>query len=174
MHELIGGELYKAIEYTKNIDEATGRSIIEQFQTDQPALAQTIFTLFPSMISSQNQGMAHLFMDLCFDVICIYQHAFGEMPAQNEEQLKKQATLMQTELQSLMSQSKKATKAPVSDSQSSKNEVPQTGLVKFMNDSIDSYAAEIPGSAPSIKITQQMTSTVIRLFNMLYSQDDSQ
>ncbi|NOQ14598.1 MAG: hypothetical protein GQ583_09010, partial [Methyloprofundus sp.] len=160
MHELIDGELYKAIEYAKNIDQETGRSIIEQFQADQPILSQTIFSLFPTMISAQNQDMAHLFMDLCFDVICIYQHAFGDMPAQSEEWLKKQAALMEAELQEAMQKNKKDGKLQGS----SKNEVAQAGLVKFMNDSIDAYAAEIPGSAPSIKMTQTMIFTVIRLF----------
>ena len=174
MHELIDRELYNAIEYAKNIDEATGRSIIKQFQSDQPALSQTIFTLFPTMISAKNQDMAHLFMDLCFDIICIYQHVFGDIPAQNEEWLKKQAALMEAELQALIPKNKINAKIRSKDqdrfSQSSKNEVTQPGLVKFMNNSIDSYAAEIPGSTAAIKITQTMTFTVIRMFNNLYSQ----
>ena len=177
MHELIDRELYQAIEYAKNIDQDTGRSIIEQFQTGQPILAQTIFSLFPTMVSAQNQDMAHLFMDLCFDVICIYQHAFGDMPAQNEEWLKKQAVLMEAEAQSLIQKKKMDAKgsSKLQDpfSQRSENEVTQVGLVKFMNDSIDAYAAEIPGSAPSIKITQTMIFTVIRLFTKLYSQEPS-
>ncbi|NOR71786.1 MAG: hypothetical protein GQ532_19215, partial [Methylomarinum sp.] len=68
MHELTDRELYHAIEYAKSIDENTGRSIIEQFQTDQPALAHTLFSVFPPIITSKNQALSHLFMDLCFDV----------------------------------------------------------------------------------------------------------
>ena len=175
MHELIDRELYSAIEYAKNIDEATGRSIIEQFQTDQPVLAQTIFSLFPTMISAQNQDMAHLFMDLCFDVICIYQHAFGDMPTQNEEWLKKQAALMEAELQSFLKKNKMSAKgkAKLQDPlyQQSTGEVAQTRMVKFTNDSIDAYAAEIPNSTPSIKMTETMMFAVIRMFNKLYSQE---
>lgn len=175
MHELIDRELYNAIEYAKNIDEATGRSIIEQFQTDQPVLAQTIFTLFPTMISAESQDMAYLFMDLCFDVICIYQYAFGDMPVQNEEWLKKQAALMEAELQPFLKKNKMSAKAKAKLQdplyQQSTGEVAQTGLVKFMNDSVGAYAAEIPNSAPSIKMTETMMFAVIRIFSKLYSQE---
>ena len=178
MYELTDRELYKAIEYAKNIDEATGRSIIEKFQSDQPALAQTIFTLFPAMISAQNQDMAHLFMDFCFDIICIYQHAFGDMPAQNKEWLTKQAALMDEEIQALLKINKMDTKArtKLQDhySHKSSSEVSQTGLLKFFNESIDAYAADIPNSTTAINTTQSMMVTVIRLFNKLYSQSTNQ
>ena len=48
MHELTDKELYEAIEYARNVDEETGRSVMETFQAEQPALAQTIFNIFPS------------------------------------------------------------------------------------------------------------------------------
>lgn len=174
MYPLTDRELYKAIEYAKSIDEQTGRSIIEKFQSDQPALAQTIFTLFPTIISAQNQDMAHFFMDLCFDIVCIYQHAFGDMPAQNKEWLTKQVALMEAELQALIPINKADSKAKPKrqdpHSQKSKNEVAQPELLKFMNDSIDAYAAEKPCKPPAIKITQSMIVSVVRLFNNLYSQ----
>ena len=176
MHELIDRELYQAIEYAKNIDQDTGRSIIEQFQTDQPILAQTIFSLFPTMVSAQNQDMAHLFMDLCFDVICVYQHAFGDIPVQDKEWLQKQSALMSTELQALMPgnkiDKKIITKLQQRFSQRSESEVSQPGLVKFMNATIDAYASEISTDESSIKITQNMIFTVIRLFGTVYSQAD--
>lgn len=73
MHELTERELYQALEYAKSIDEDAGRKIIEHFQLDQTALAQTIFGIFPNVIAEENQEMSYLFMDLCFDVLCIFQ-----------------------------------------------------------------------------------------------------
>jgi hypothetical protein len=84
MHELTDRELYQALRYAKSIDENTGRKILDQFQSDQTALAQTIFGILPAVIAEQNQDMANLFMDLCFDVICVYQKAFGPLPSQKD------------------------------------------------------------------------------------------
>lgn len=50
MYELTEHELYQALEYTKSIDEETGRKIIERFELDQTALAQAIFGIFPDFI----------------------------------------------------------------------------------------------------------------------------
>jgi hypothetical protein len=105
MHELTDRELYQALEYAKSMDENAGRRILEQFQLDQFALAQTIFGIFPAVIAEQNPDMANLFMDLCFDVICVYQKAFGPLPLQKDmdlDWLEKQAMLLDAELQSLM------------------------------------------------------------------------
>jgi len=46
MRELHDNELYQALKYAKNIDEETGRKIIERFELDQTALAQMIFDIF--------------------------------------------------------------------------------------------------------------------------------
>jgi hypothetical protein len=61
--------LYQALEYVKSIDEDTGSKIIERFQIDQAALAQTIFGIFPTVISEENHEMSCLSMSLCFDVL---------------------------------------------------------------------------------------------------------
>ncbi|WP_305910326.1 hypothetical protein Q9L42_000250 (plasmid) [Methylomarinum sp. Ch1-1] len=176
MHELSTPELYKALEYAKSVDEETGKSILDQFQIDQPALAQAIFAIFPNFVAEQDQDMAYLFMDLCFDVICVFQHAFGETPKQNElsgEWMEKQAALLDAELQSLIAEKtmdpKMRAKLQERFSQRAADEVTQTGLVKFMNDAIDDFASESPSRVPAIKITQTMIFVVIRLFSNLYS-----
>jgi hypothetical protein len=67
MHELSDRELYQALAYAKSLDADAGRKIIEHFQLNQTALAQTIFGVFPAVIAEQDQGMAELFMDLCLN-----------------------------------------------------------------------------------------------------------
>jgi hypothetical protein len=105
MRELPEKELYQALKYAKSLNEETGRKIIERFELDQTALAQMIFSIFPDVIAEENQEMSYLFMDLCFDVLCVFQKAFGPLPSQYDmdyDWLEKQAVLLDAELQSLI------------------------------------------------------------------------
>ncbi len=174
MHELSDQELYKAIEYARNIDEETGRSIMEIFQAEQPALSQTLFNIFPSLVAQQNQEMANLFMELSFDMLCVYQHAFGHAPTQTEEWLEQQTALLNTELQALIPENpmipKIKEKLQNRFSERTFDEVVQMRLIEVMNESIDDYAAESTSRVPFIKFTQPMLFTTVRLFSNLYSQ----
>ncbi|MBE0471663.1 MAG: hypothetical protein IBX55_19405 [Methyloprofundus sp.] len=165
MHELTTPELYKALEYARSLDETQGREILDQFQADQPVLAKMIFSFFPMAISEQNPEMSHIFLDLCFDIICVYQHAFGKTPTQDElspEWLEKQAELLSAQLQSLPKQ--KASLQEHFDQQ-----VKQSGLINFINDSIDEFAAEDKKRKPAIKITETMLLIVMHLFSNIYT-----
>lgn len=176
MHELSERELYQALEYAKSIDDVAGRKIIEQFQIDQPALAETVFYIFPALVSEVNLDMSHLFMDLCFDVICVFQKAFGPLPSQNDMDygwLEKQAILLNNDLQPLISDRPidEKTRSKIEDHllQRSLDETVQMGLVNFMNAAIDDYASENTARVPAIKTTQTMIFIVVRLFCNLYS-----
>jgi hypothetical protein len=176
MRELTEHELYQALEYAKSLDENAGRRILEQFQLDQTALAQTIFGIFPIVIAEQNQDMANLFLDLGFDVICVYQKAFGPLPSQQDmdfDWLEKQAMLLDVELQSLIADKfmDEKIRERLQDRlrQRSLDETEQMGLVSFMNAAIDDFASESPSRVPTIKTTQTMISVVIRLFDTVYS-----
>jgi hypothetical protein len=176
MHELSGPELYHALEYAKSIDEETAIKIMERFQLEQTALGETIFGIFPFVIAEQNQEMSHLFMDLCFDVICVFEKAFGPLPSQNDmdlDWLEKQAVLLDAELQSLIKERDMDDKirAKLQDRfvQRSIEDMPQMNLVNFMNEAIDDFASESPSRVPAIHITQTMIFIVIRLFSNLYS-----
>jgi hypothetical protein len=176
MRELTERELYQALEYAKSIDDSAGRTIIEQFQLDQPALSETVFYLFPAVIAEENLDMSHLFMDLCFDVLCVYQKAFGPLPLQKDMDwnwLEKQKMLLDAELHSLIKDNRmdKKIREKLQDRlrQRSLDETEQRGLVNFMNAAIDDFASENPSRVPAIKITQAMIFVVIKLFNNLYS-----
>jgi len=174
MHELTDRELYEAIEYARNIDEEAGRSIMEGFQVEQPALAQTLFNIFPSLIAKQNQEMANMFMELSFDALCVYQHAFGKVPAQTEEWLERQMALLDAELQSLtpdqQMDEKIRAKLQKRFTERAYNEVTQLRLIEVMNESIGDYASESVGRVASVKFTENMMFIVIRLLSNLYSQ----
>jgi hypothetical protein len=175
MQELGDKALYQALTYAKSLDEQAGRKILEQFQLEQPAFAQTIFGVFPSVIAAQSQSMAHLFMDLCFDIICVFQHGFGPLPDQQTmgfEWLEKSAALMDTELQAMMSgkamdaQFKNKLQDRFTDRLINTNN--QTGLINFLDESIEEYIAEYPASAEAIRLTKTMLFVVVQLFGSLY------
>ena len=173
MHELTERELYQALEYAKSIDEENGKRSLSQFEADQPLLFQIIFGIFPTIIAEQNQDMAHLFMDLCFEVICVYQKAFGETPkfADDPTWMERQAILLDTELLSLMqNQTIDETKRKKLQERFVKHNEHQVqiGLVKFLNESIDEFASYHISRVPAIEFTQAMIFVVVRLFNSLY------
>jgi hypothetical protein len=173
MHELTERELYQALEYAKSIDEDNGKRIMSQFEADQPMLFQTIFGIFPTIIAKQNQDMANLFMDLCFEVICVYQKAFGDTPKFIDDPtwMERQAILLDTEFQSLMQSqpTNETTRKSLQDRfvKHNENQV-QIGLVKFLNESIDEFASYNIIRVPATEFTQAMIFVVVRLFNSLY------
>jgi hypothetical protein len=57
----------------KSIDEETGHKILEWFQIDQMALAQTIFGVLPIAIAEQDQNMSQwIFASMSF--ACLKMH----------------------------------------------------------------------------------------------------
>ena len=154
MHELIERELYEALQYARSVDEETGKRLLIQFEIDQPMFSQTLFNVFPSIIDSQSdeekyQNLAQFFADLCFDVLCVYQKVFGKMPRTFEDDptwMEAQAMLLDKELTPLLTSnhvSEKVAKQLREDFFKPKEgEFIQTGLVNFMNMSIDDFAQE--------------------------------
>lgn len=72
MYELTEKELYSAIQYARSMDEDAGRTILNQFHLDQPELANAIFGYFPSGLAEENKEISYLFLELCFDILCIF------------------------------------------------------------------------------------------------------
>lgn len=177
MRELSDKELYFALQYAKNQDEDNGRKILEQFQLDQPAFAQTILAVFPSVIAEQDQRMAYLFMDLCFDVICVFRHAFGTLPDQKTigfDWLEKSAALIDTELQAMTTdkamdtQIRRKLKDRFTQRMIESNA--QTGLVNFLSEAIDDFVSENPVSNEALRMTKTMIFVVVQLFCSMYDQ----
>ncbi|PKD38625.1 hypothetical protein CWO84_20585 [Methylomonas sp. Kb3] len=181
MRELTDRELYQALQYAKSQDENAGRSILQQFQTEQSALAQTIFGVFSALIADKDKDLANLFMDLCFDVICVFRHAFGDLPDQrvlNMEWLQNTAALLDAELQAFMPGNKMDTKfrdkfqnrftERLTESDS------QAGLVKFMDDAISAYVADSPADPDAVRTARTMIYVVIQLFGAMYDQAERQ
>ncbi len=173
MHELTESELYQALKYAKSIEEDDAKIIMSQFEVDQPQLFQALFGIFTSIVADQNQDMAHLFMDLCFDVLCVYQKSFGDAPKSIDDPtwMEKQAILLEAEF-TLLLQNRSVDDAKRERLQDHfakyKENILQMGLVKFLNECIDEFAAEQVSRVPAIELTQAMILLVVKLFNDLY------
>lgn len=177
MHALTDSELFKALTYAKSIDEDTGAIIIEQFQRKQIALAQTIFGIFPNVVAELDQELSYLLMDLTFDVLCVFQSAFGPLPDQSEidaNWLEKQAVLFDAEFQALMTDRdmdvRIRNKLQNRFLLRAQEDNPQQGLVNFMNAAIDEFSLESSHSLDALQTTKALISVVIRLFGNLYKQ----
>ncbi len=176
MHALTERELYEALTYAKSIDRDAGAYILEQFQQEQAAFAATIFGIFPNVLAEQDVELSYLFMDLVFDVLCVFQNVFGPLPDQSDidaDWLEKQAVLLDTELQSLKSNkdmdAKFRHKLQNRFVQRAKEDNPQVGLINYMNAAVDEFAREGSHSLEALQTTKALISVVIRLFGNLYS-----
>jgi len=175
MQELTDKQLYTALQYARSQDENAGRAIIEQFQKNQPALAHTLLSVFPSIVAGKDQNMAHLFMDLCFDALCVFQHAFGTLPKQQDMDvswLEQGAALLDAELQSLINNQPMASmmrnKLQNRFAERMIDSNSQKGLVDFMNMAIDDNVADQHTLPESVRMTKSMIFVVIQLLDAIY------
>ncbi len=183
MHELIERELFEALQYARSIDEEKGKRILIQFEIDQPMFASTLFNVFPSVIDNQSseekyQNLAQHFADLCFDVLCVYQKAFGKMPRTFKDDstwMESQAMLLDKELAPLLTSShvseKVAKKMREDFFKPKEGEFIQTGLVEFLNMAVDEFAKDSGDDYHDsmLDLTKTMLFVVVRMFNNLYT-----
>lgn len=175
MQELTTQQLYSAMQYARSHDENAGRAILEQFGRDQPALANTMLSVFPALIAGKDQNVAHLFMDLCFDVLCVFQHAYGALPKQNSKDiawLEKSAALLDVELKSFIrgEAMDSGIRHKLQDRFAERmiDSHIQKGLVDLMNRAIDEHAAEQRAPQDAVRMAKSMIFVVVRLFEALY------
>lgn len=177
MQSLSQQQLYLALAYAKSLDETAGRSLLEQFQQQQPVLAQAIFGIFPIVIAQQNQSLAELFMDLSFDVICVFQHGYGQLPAQSSidsDWLREQTALIDAELQALMPKMPGQSHNQPHAKPAEVAEINHDDLINFINDSIQVYVDETGCAKDGIEVCRTLISIVIRLLSSLYQHYDLQ
>lgn len=74
-------EVFNAIHHARSLTEEQASAILSKFCQDQPAIGQMLLSGFPMALESQSKQMCHLFMDTCFDIIYVYSHVLGELPA---------------------------------------------------------------------------------------------
>jgi hypothetical protein len=80
MRILTRAEVFNALHYSKTLTEQEASVLLSRFSQQQPALEQMIFGGFSQAVASQSEPMSHVFMDICFDILCVYQRILGELP----------------------------------------------------------------------------------------------
>lgn len=174
MHELNDQELYQAFAYARSLDENQGKQIMMQLAQDHPGFSQTLFGFLPAIIAEQNQDMAYLFMDLCFDVVCVFQYTFGNSPHGNDPVwLEQQMMSLSADLQALngsnMADEKLRKTLQERFTRPNQGEIAQTGLLKVLYEAIDEHAALNVSRVPAIAITQSLMSVVVKLIGHFYT-----
>jgi len=175
MHSLYTQELYQALEYARSQDQESGKRTMIQMEIDQPMFFQTVFKTFPSIIAERNEDMANLFMDLCFDVACVYKKVFGAMPKFKDDPtwMERQAGLLDKELKPLMEgrfvNDKRSQKMKEDFFKLKANEIAQNALLQFLNEGVDDLAADTQSDDSTVDLTKTMLFVVVRLFTNLYS-----
>ncbi|MDD2724094.1 MAG: hypothetical protein PHH59_08765 [Methylovulum sp.] len=174
MHVLYTQELYQALEYARSVDQDSGKRLMIQLEIDQPLLFQTVFNTFPAIITEKNEDLAKVFVDLCFDVVCVYQKAFGSTPKFKDDPtwMERQVGLLDKELKPLMEgrhvNEKRSQRIKEGFFKPKADELQQNGLIQFLNEAVDDGSGEQcdPGA---IDLTKAMLFVVVRLFNNLYT-----
>lgn len=158
MTPLSDKDLYSAITYARNLNETEGQAILTDFHIEQPALSGTIFNIFSGIIDQNNRDMGAYFMELCFDALSVYNHAFGKANPQTEEWVIDKMSDIQSGLMAIKSNK---TALP-------QFEIVQRKLYDVLKDSIADYANEHPARIPYIEMTQNMMLATVHLIESLY------
>lgn len=158
MTPLSDKDLYSAITYARNLNESEGQKILTDFHSEQPALSGTIFNIFSGIIDQNNREMSAYFMDLCFDSLCVYSHAFGKANPQTDEWIIEKMGEIQSGLTAI---------------KNNQTTLPQFKIVQhkfydILKDSIADYANEHPARIPYIEMTQNMMLATLNLIESLY------
>jgi len=163
MTPLTDKDLYSAIAYARNLTETEGQDILTGFHAEQPALAGTIFNIFPSIIDENNRDMGAYFMGLCFDSLCVYNHFFGKAKPQTEKWIMDKMSEIET---GMMAIKKKKTALP-------QFKIVQSKFYDVLKESIAEYGSEHPARIPYIEMTQNMMLASLNLLESLYEKEQN-
>ena len=81
MRLLTRTEVLNSIQQSKSLTEEQGLNFLNRFCQQQPAMQEMIFVGFPMAIQQQNDIMANIFMDICFDIAYTYENVLGKLRA---------------------------------------------------------------------------------------------
>lgn len=159
-------EVFNAIKYAKTLDESQGKAILEEFNQQQPGMGQMIFMGFPQAVSIVDKATSHLFMDLCFDIIVVYQQVLGDMPKNiaNPQWLHKKMSALETEI-------KQQTEAHANPELLEANS--QIQLLEYLSLAIEDFAGSNKSKQEAAGIMYNLLFLVTRLFDSVYAEQKS-
>jgi hypothetical protein len=170
-------EITTIIQEGKLISETDGTAILDQFERDQPQFYQAIFGPLSDGIAELDPDMANLFLDLCFDIILVYQKAFGKPPnkARGEDWFNKKISLLDLELKSISDDAAMSArlKKRLSDRfvKRSIEAGVQWELLQYLDEQVKNYATFKSSRTKAIHITNNLLFVVVRLMDDIYSSE---
>lgn len=172
MRTLSKQEVFLALQYAKSLTESEGAKVLSRFQQDQPALCEMLFGGFSQAIAQQSQEMAHLFMDLCFDMLCVYNRTQGELPKNVADRtwLCNKMTSLQAELLALQqtSPASETGTAPLQDKLDEANV--QTFLLEYLDMAVQDCVAGVSAKEAAGFAAANFLFVATRLFDTLYDE----
>lgn len=164
MRILTRAEVFNAIQDAKSITEQQAQIILERFNQQQPAIQQMIFVGLPLAIESQNKQMAHLFMDLCFDIICVYAQVLGELPPNSVT-----PQWLHTKMAQMEEEVKQQTQVNAQGQIDLQNNA-QIELLEYLGLVIEDVAGKSKARQEAGGITYNLLFLVTRLFDSIYEE----
>jgi len=175
LRTLSKNEVNQIVLQGKSLSEREVTFILDEFESEQPAIYQAIFAELSDGIAEVNQDMANLFLDLCFDIIWVYRKAFGKPPIikNGEEWITNSIALLDAELKSLSEY------VPMHDSirtnlqgrfvKRSIESGVQMGLLEHLDMEVKKYASFKKERQSAIQVTNNLLFVIIRLMDELYT-----
>ncbi len=175
MRVLSKNEITKIIQKGKTMSEKDAAAILDRFERDQPQFYQAIFGPLSDGIAELNLDMSCLFLDLCFDIILIYNKAFGNAPknTKGKDWFNKKLSLLDLELQSISNDIPMSAKFKkrLSDRfvKRSIEAGVQLELFQYLDEQVKNYATFKSSRKKAIHITNNLLFVIVRLMDDIYS-----
>lgn len=164
MRILSRAEVFNAIQYAKTLTEDQASAILERFCQEQPAIQQMLFVGLPLALESQNRQMSHLFMDLCFEIMCVYEQVLGELPknAVTPQWLHEKMAGIEAEI--------KAQTEVDANGQIDLQNKAQIELLEYLGLAIEDFAGKSKRRQELGGITYNLLFLVTRMFDSIYDE----
>lgn len=158
----------------KNAPEYEITAILNEFEKEHPGVYRVIYGEPSDAIAAVNKDMANLYLDLSFDVVWVFEEAFGKPPkVTNEEQwIFRKLSLIDVELKSI------AREVPMNDKfrrnlqerfvKTCMESKIQLGLLQYLEDAVTRYASFDQKRAIAIHLTNNLLFVLVRLMGELY------
>ncbi len=175
MRPLLRKEIDRMIAQGRMLPEKDGTAILDEFEEQQPDIYQAIFGELSDAIAEDNQDMADLFLDVCFDIIWVYRSAFGKPPVakQDDDWVPNALALLDAELKSLLDDTSMHGKLRANLQERFIKRCIETGiqveLLKILTERVEKYGSLKRKRRSVIPLTNNFLFIIVRLMDELYS-----
>ena len=176
MKNLSEAELASIIQQGNELSENKVTAILDHFKKNQPEIYQAIYGIFSDAIAEVNLEMAHLFIDLCFDIIWMYRMAFGNPPvnAPGMDWLNNKLSLLDVEMKSINEEESMNGKFRKHLQNRFVNRSIEAGiqleLLKYLEEKLQNYASFQEDRQKVTLLTSNLIFVIVRLMSDLYSE----